>query len=146
MRPQHITAENAALAGYARGSAPASMRPQHITAENSRRSCDHREPRRCFNEAAAYHCGKPGRPRPSPRRPRRFNEAAAYHCGKREADSRVPSAQAHASMRPQHITAENVESIPRTGRRTSGFNEAAAYHCGKPRSAHGTWTTSRRLQ
>ena len=37
---------------------------------------------KCFNEAAAYHCGKrPVQPRLRPRRGR-FNEAAAYHCGK----------------------------------------------------------------
>ena len=33
------------------------MRPQHITAENAGpESADQRG--RCFNEAAAYHCGK----------------------------------------------------------------------------------------
>ena len=59
-----------------------------------------------FNEAAAYHCGK----RRNPSRWRAtiwcFNEAAAYHCGKPgfalEHQRRRP-----ASMRPQHITAEN---------------------------------------
>ena len=58
MRPQHITAENAGgVAAVAAGSA-ASMRPQHITAEN-RRSCSTGPAgMRCFNEAAAYHCGK----------------------------------------------------------------------------------------
>ena len=35
------------------------MRPQHITAENAAQCA--REPKRRsgFNEAAAYHCGKP---------------------------------------------------------------------------------------
>ena len=62
------------------------MRPQHITAENagvrSRDCCR----RRRFNEAAAYHCGKP-------------DSVAA--CGRGAA----------ASMRPQHITAENMVSM-----------------------------------
>ena len=34
MRPQHITAENAAQLAAYRSMAVASMRPQHITAEN----------------------------------------------------------------------------------------------------------------
>ena len=36
-----------------------------------------------------------------------FNEAAAYHCGKRDAAEAAEAAAAGASMRPQHITAEN---------------------------------------
>ena len=115
---------------------PASMRPQHITAENpARRRGRPRASADGFNEAAAYHCGKPtgrrargrrGRTRfneaaayhcgkPSASRHRshtitagtRFNEAAAYHCGKpSDASSRIPD-RLRASMRPQHITAEN---------------------------------------
>ena len=60
------------------------MRPQHITAENPDGPVDHRGGITCFNEAAAYHCGKR---RVGGalwvRRYRCFNEAAAYHCGKR---------------------------------------------------------------
>ena len=83
MRPQHITAEN-----WVRGSRPpvrdaASMRPQHITAENDASPFEVEEAEERFNEAAAYHCGKPPAPRP---------------CGAGRGD---------ASMRPQHITAEN---------------------------------------
>ena len=65
------------------------MRPQHITAENSPNSETGNGQRwsgafeaRRFNEAAAYHCGKPGRRAAQDRSDRRFNEAAAYHCGK----------------------------------------------------------------
>ena len=64
-----------------------------------------------FNEAAAYHCGKPawtcgsGGPMAS------FNEAAAYHCGKRERRRRAEARAQGASMRPQHITAENRTSL-----------------------------------
>ena len=36
-----------------------------------------------------------------------FNEAAAYHCGKPDAETRTRARHAQASMRPQHITAEN---------------------------------------
>ena len=83
MRPQHITAENVEQGPeISRGMQLTSMRPQHITAENW---SDRRPPARRathFNEAAAYHCGKPpGPPRPD-ERSRHFNEAAAYHCGK----------------------------------------------------------------
>ena len=42
-----------------------------------------------------------------------------------------------ASMRPQHITAENATMLARSRRRSAGFNEAAAYHCGKPHRAGG---------
>ena len=38
----------------------ASMRPQHITAENDDEGADQLEASGCFNEAAAYHCGKRG--------------------------------------------------------------------------------------
>ena len=58
------------------------MRPQHITAENAgapeRRSAS----KTCFNEAAAYHCGKHVLSVPPLPGGSRFNEAAAYHCGK----------------------------------------------------------------
>ena len=37
----------------------------------------------------------------------RFNEAAAYHCGKLRAIEQILMAFRVASMRPQHITAEN---------------------------------------
>ena len=68
------------------------MRPQHITAENLRMQDARLAPRESFNEAAAYHCGKPAR--------------------------RIADAQARAaSMRPQHITAENITAMsPRTSR------------------------------
>ena len=85
------------------------MRPQHITAENApapqrRRTCT-----TGFNEAAAYHCGKPAG---------------------RAAEEESPL----ASMRPQHITAENVILRNASSTFAKRFNEAAAYHCGKPRS------------
>ena len=35
------------------------MRPQHITAENLPRSAEECKAIASFNEAAAYHCGKP---------------------------------------------------------------------------------------
>ena len=85
-----------------------------------------------FNEAAAYHCGKrPSICRPSAR-PAGFNEAAAYHCGKRPRTAAAGRARGDASMRPQHITAENARTSLSTCWTQSGFNEAAAYHCGKP--------------
>ena len=41
-----------------------------------------------------------------------FNEAAAYHCGKLQ--EKVSSDDDDsASMRPQHITAENIDEPPR---------------------------------
>ena len=59
MRPQHITAENAMSYDGLLRVTVASMRPQHITAENTIRwSCARVQAQR-FNEAAAYHCGKP---------------------------------------------------------------------------------------
>ena len=84
------------------------MRPQHITAENHRAANARIVSPPGFNEAAAYHCGKPhaleiGQPR---RRPR-FNEAAAYHCGKPSSPAVDGGRAEGASMRPQHITAEN---------------------------------------
>ena len=60
-----------------------------------------------FNEAAAYHCGKHTRPPASCVLSGCFNEAAAYHCGKRIIMG-YSSSSARASMRPQHITAENL--------------------------------------
>ena len=39
--------------------------------------------------------------------------------------------QADASMRPQHITAENRFGGGGAKRAPRSFNEAAAYHCGK---------------
>ena len=64
-----------------------------------------------------------------------FNEAAAYHCGKRARQMRLRHERRVASMRPQHITAENLGVGGRRAGAGVGFNEAAAYHCGKPR--HG---------
>ena len=58
MRPQHITAENARRRASAPGCGRASMRPQHITAENLSVSAGVGWIGACFNEAAAYHCGK----------------------------------------------------------------------------------------
>ena len=121
------------------------MRPQHITAENEGLPGPSSDYLVSFNEAAAYHCGKPGRT--SPRRgypvasmrpqhitaenlhppiPLRqqlgcFNEAAAYHCGKREQDRATRDGPGAASMRPQHITAEN----PCTGRRRKSIAVAS---------------------
>ena len=45
-----------------------------------------------------------------------FNEAAAYHCGKRAVRSADLLRQRRASMRPQHITAENVSAAAPTSR------------------------------
>ena len=39
--------------------------------------------------------------------------------------------QRPASMRPQHITAENLVGAYAANRAIGRFNEAAAYHCGK---------------
>ena len=85
MRPQHITAENRRLLRRVGcGSDAASMRPQHITAENLLNGWSCTVDVVSFNEAAAYHCGKP--------------EPVVAHF----------VSQMRASMRPQHITAENV--------------------------------------
>ena len=61
MRPQHITAENGGCAVQSALADVASMRPQHITAENGEFPLGSGRPGGCFNEAAAYHCGKPVR-------------------------------------------------------------------------------------
>ena len=58
------------------------MRPQHITAENTISDPTAGACARCFNEAAAYHCGKHQRLQGLSQIFRSFNEAAAYHCGK----------------------------------------------------------------
>ena len=63
------------------------MRPQHITAENWWETKIKHPSHGCFNEAAAYHCGK--------------HVAESRHA--RDLD---------ASMRPQHITAENAACHP----------------------------------
>ena len=42
-----------------------------------------------------------------------------------------------ASMRPQHITAENLRRDVSLAESRAGFNEAAAYHCGKQIRRHG---------
>ena len=107
------------------------MRPQHITAENTAAwTVTHLGDYR-FNEAAAYHCGKPG-------------VAVLVGAIRREASMRpqhitaentVRNVLAHAifcaSMRPQHITAENDMDGNVKRLEIGGFNEAAAYHCGK---------------
>ena len=60
MRPQHITAENPNDGVRWRHYwVVASMRPQHITAENMQPRAVSQRSSSCFNEAAAYHCGKP---------------------------------------------------------------------------------------
>ena len=59
-----------------------------------------------------------------------FNEAAAYHCGKR-GDPVGELGVSRASMRPQHITAENPSPVIKLADWWWCFNEAAAYHCGK---------------
>ena len=106
MRPQHITAENAARSCASPRIACTSMRPQHITAENG-------TPDRRATQSACH-----------------FNEAAAYHCGKHLAADFAVDAHA-TSMRPQHITAENGVRPPAARANAAHFNEAAAYHCGK---------------
>ena len=107
MRPQHITAENFTAPIPIVRRLSASMRPQHITAEN------------------------PTRPTSGTPAPPCFNEAAAYHCGKRRRVGRLAAEWPWASMRPQHITAENPPGASARRRRAPSFNEAAAYHCGK---------------
>ena len=82
MRPQHITAENMKLTNIGSFILVASMRPQHITAENLTAPQSAGGQPTCFNEAAAYHCGK---------------------LTWRE----ISDPGLEASMRPQHITAEN---------------------------------------
>ena len=134
------------------------MRPQHITAENRVVGRRGDPPRPGFNEAAAYHCGKLLAEQVYEHSRPGFNEAAAYHCGKRcerarllavgEASMRPQHITAEnedecrqdpdgngASMRPQHITAENGGTRPEHPSTPPGFNEAAAYHCGK----RGAW-------
>ena len=59
MRPQHITAENRAPRHGPGPERLASMRPQHITAENAASIPFVTSRSAGFNEAAAYHCGKP---------------------------------------------------------------------------------------
>ena len=83
------------------------MRPQHITAENNDLAYDKYVVEYSFNEAAAYHCGKRRRCRGARVGAKSFNEAAAYHCGKLGDIFRSYTPEA-ASMRPQHITAENA--------------------------------------
>ena len=84
MRPQHITAENPAAGPCARCADGTSMRPQHITAENAILDGGQGVGDADFNEAAAYHCGKPELKTPAQRQ------------------------RTVTSMRPQHITAENL--------------------------------------
>ena len=115
------------------------MRPQHITAENLSIFLRLAGADPSFNEAAAYHCGKPLPSSRSLRTPSGFNEAAAYHCGKPDARSGRLHRYSVASMRPQHITAENLEQQSLSRACGSGFNEAAAYHCGKPAILCGRW-------
>ena len=62
MRPQHITAENADGEPDRPAAMRASMRPQHITAENVDVFWRWVSQNIRFNEAAAYHCGKPATP------------------------------------------------------------------------------------
>ena len=83
----------------------ASMRPQLCAAENFQAGLViHRH--RCFNEAAAMCCGKPGLRYPHSAWRRGFNEAAAMCCGK-----------------------QSIEGNQND--RDHGFNEAAAMCCGK---------------
>ena len=132
MRPQHITAENFRLPESATG---CTIRFNEAAAYHcgKRASAGRGGGRRtsCFNEAAAYHCGKPRLAGARIGVWASFNEAAAYHCGKPLRDEDSGRRGGAASMRPQHITAENCGAsstrYPACGR----FNEAAAYHCGK---------------
>ena len=106
MRPQHITAENLTI-GYGRNLDSKGFNEAAAYHCGKRRNGPG-DPLRTasFNEAAAYHCGKPGYSRSRALRLVRFNEAAAYHCGKRVGPV-SPMRRQQASMRPQHITAEN---------------------------------------
>ena len=115
----------------------ASMRPQHIAAEN-REKTNSPAQRDSFNEAAAYRCGKRRLTWRACANFGGFNEAAAYRCGKRGGVRAVDRLR-RASMRPQHIAAENAAGRRQPVRRPGGFNEAAAYRCGKP----GTSRSSR---
>ena len=110
----------------------ASMRPQHIAAENGPGAAPSFGPRlRRFNEAAAYRCGKRRAATSSRRAGARFNEAAAYRCGKPEGLRFREVIAQLASMRPQHIAAENSRTADAGSRSSPRFNEAAAYRCGK---------------
>ena len=85
-----------------------------------------------FNEAPAFHWGKPIKSRREARSRRRFNEAPAFHWGKRRSQTipihplccfnEAPAfhwgkptagtsqhAREQASMRPQHFTGENTD-------------------------------------
>ena len=135
MRPQHITAENHVHAAVEILDGPSFNEAAAYHCGKPRDGTPSSRPiRRCFNEAAAYHCGKPSLIDPPHRRgDRGFNEAAAYHCGKPAGGPAAGSDRdARASMRPQHITAENLPKWSRIPGRHRCFNEAAAYHCGKP--------------
>ena len=135
MRPQHITAENGRPgAPIPRVVMRASMRPQHITAENLFEALRRSGAPARFNEAAAYHCGKPRAHTQSQARRRRFNEAAAYHCGKQAAQV----AEAGAARSFNEAAAYHCGKHVAAGRITPAgvrFNEAAAYHCGKLRNS-----------
>ena len=83
------------------------MRPQHITAENAAWTCRSGGRRGSFNEAAAYHCGKltitAGLHRLllASMRPQHIT-------AENQPQRAVGTARRSASMRPQHITAENT--------------------------------------
>ena len=135
MRPQHITAENERRERERAALAAASMRPQHITAENEAAPLRTRKRPGRFNEAAAYHCGKPGRNRATPPRSRPgFNEAAAYHCGKRERPAPALPRPGRFNEAAAYHCGKRVP-CPSSRTRVCRFNEAAAYHCGKRRNA-----------
>ena len=130
MRPQHITAENVKPFIYQKRTEYASMRPQHITAENSGSGAIGQPRVTRFNEAAAYHCGKPRARRRARRQRPRFNEAAAYHCGKRAAASPSATGGSGFNEAAAYHCGKRAGRYPPAGA-PARFNEAAAYHCGK---------------
>ena len=83
MRPQHITAENAAFAVVRLRDRRASMRPQHITAEN----------RLAIDGPLTISARASMRPQ--------------HITAENDLVEVRPAGVCEASMRPQHITAEN---------------------------------------
>ena len=67
----------------------------------------------------------------SPAGPKRSAGRAEAHCGELGAVRARPHQARRASMRPQHITAENFVPSADWNVRSSCFNEAAAYNCGE---------------
>ena len=148
MRPQHITAENESPTGDWAFNFFASMRPQHITAENAPARGDQAREDSCFNEAAAYHCGKRGlrRELQGDRLLQRASMRPQHITAENSARPGACARPGSASMRPQHITAENSAPSGASSSRRRCFNEAAAYHCGKPDPRRSGVSVSPELQ